>query len=84
MKTSLIAAILMLLSKIAAINITALFEPHLSPGADIFYYTDPNWTTEVIQRWTYYEAPAYYAAIKPATPADVQAIVSYLDAKTGV
>ncbi|KAG0646385.1 FAD-linked oxidoreductase [Hyphodiscus hymeniophilus] len=56
-------------------NITALFEPSLSPGAAIYYKTDPNWTNEVTQRWTFYEAPVYYAAIKPATVTDVQAII---------
>ena len=80
MKSSLVAAASALLSTAAAAsnaaNITALFQSSLSPGAAIYYKTDPNWTSEVIQRWTFYEAPVYYAAIKPATPADVQAIVS--------
>jgi hypothetical protein len=80
MKSYIIASVSVLLSITAAApsanNISTLFSG-LSPGASIYYKTDPNWTGEVIQRWTFYEAPAYYAAIKPATPADVQTIVSF-------
>jgi len=53
-------------------NLTALYGPGLSPGGQIFYASDPNWSTEVTQRWTTYTQPTYYGAIKPATEADVQ------------
>lgn len=56
-------------------NLTALFGPSLSPDAQIFLPTDTNFTAQLTQRWTDYNAPSYIGAIKPATEADVQNIV---------
>lgn len=54
----------------------ALFGHALSSGAEIFYPSWANWTTDVQQRWTSYLAPSYLGAIKVATTSDVQNIVS--------
>ncbi|KAH8799835.1 hypothetical protein F5884DRAFT_117923 [Xylogone sp. PMI_703] len=56
-------------------EVKELFGPHLSPGAGIFFPTDANYTSEVIQRSSAYTNPTYFASIKPVTAADVQAIV---------
>ena len=57
-------------------NITSIFAGYLSPGAEIFLPSQTNFTEDVTQRWTTYEAPSYAGAIKPATVGDVQEIVS--------
>ena len=57
-------------------NLTALFGPSLSPGAQIISSTDTNFTARLTQRWTDYNAPSYIGAIKPVTETDVQNIVS--------
>lgn len=58
-------------------NITALFGPSLSPGAEILLPEQPDFYGQLQQRWTDYNAPRYsIGAIKPATEADVQHIVS--------
>jgi hypothetical protein len=51
------------------------FQGCLSPGAKIYFPSDPSYVNETIQRWTVYEEPTYIAAIKPATDDDVKAIV---------
>jgi hypothetical protein len=61
-------------STIAARNLTELFGPGLSPEARIVL-PGSEWTTEVKQRWTTYQAPTYTGAIKPATVEDIQYIV---------
>lgn len=48
----------------------------LSPGAEVFYPSAANWS-EVTPRWSTNDAPTFFAAIKPATPGDVQNIVRY-------
>jgi FAD/FMN-containing dehydrogenase len=48
----------------------------LSPGAEVFYPANANWS-EVTPRWSTNDAPTYFAAIKPNTTADVQTIVRY-------
>ncbi|KAI9872699.1 MAG: hypothetical protein M1830_001294, partial [Pleopsidium flavum] len=53
----------------------SLFRAKLSPGAEIYFPSNANYTTEVTQRWSIFEAPTYYAAIKPALASDVQTIV---------
>ena len=58
------------------LNITALFGPHLSSEAQIFLPTDSDYLVDVTQRWTLHDAPSYLGAIKPATEADVEQIVS--------
>jgi hypothetical protein len=83
LKFSFATALLGLLSPaLAAIiktrDIDSLFLSLLSPGAEIYFPSQANFTTEVTQRWTIFEAPTYYAAIKPAIPSDVQAIVSLI------
>lgn len=60
---------------VAQPNLTALYGPGLSPGAEILYPSDADYTTEVTQRWNLYDAPTYFGAIKPATESDVQYIV---------
>lgn len=60
----------------ATTNLTALFGPKLSPDAEIVLPTDTNFSAKLPQRWTDYQAPSYIGAIKPATTADVQNIVS--------
>ena len=60
----------------ATLNITALFGPSLSPGAEIFLRSDSRWSDQVTQRWTVHDAPSYAGAIKPSTEKDIQSIVS--------
>ncbi|KAL9074399.1 MAG: hypothetical protein Q9157_004402 [Trypethelium eluteriae] len=55
-------------------NLTALYGPGLSPGAEIFYPSDPHWSEDVTQRWDLYHAPKYFGAIQPATEQDIQHI----------
>jgi len=58
-------------------NLTALFGPSLSSGAEIILPSEPGFYSRLQQRWTDYNAPSYgTGAIKPATEADVQNIVS--------
>ena len=57
-------------------NLTALFGPELSTGAQILYPTAPNYNQEVTQRWSLYDPPTFVATIKPTTNQDVQNIVS--------
>ena len=57
-------------------NLTDLFGPNLSPNAQILLPSDTNFTARLTQRWTNYNAPSYTGAIKPATEADIQNIVS--------
>lgn len=63
------------LSSAATHNITSIFSSSLSPGAQIFLPSDTNYTEDVTQRWTTYDAPTYIGAIKPATVKDIQNIV---------
>lgn len=56
-------------------NLTALYASGLSPGAQIYYANDTNWSTEVTQRWNLNSEPTFYGAIKPAIEADIQHIV---------
>ena len=60
----------------ANVNLNQVFGPYLSPGADIFVPSDANYTEEVPGRWTTWEEPTFFGAIKPVTEADVQTIVS--------
>lgn len=62
-------------------NLTELFGPSLSPNAQIILPTDRHFASRLPQRWTDYDAPSYIGAIKPATEADVQNIVSILGGK---
>ena len=48
----------------------------LSPGTQIYYPSDANWSTETTQRYTVHDAPTYIASIKPAEESDVQKLVS--------
>jgi hypothetical protein len=59
-----------------SVNLTALFGPHLSPNASIVLPSNPNYTTELTQRWSTWSAPTFFGAIIPATTQDVQNIVS--------
>ena len=56
-------------------NLTALYGPGLSSGAEIIYPSDPDYTADITPRWNVYDAPTYYGAIKPATEGDVQHVV---------
>ncbi|ROV97147.1 hypothetical protein VMCG_07538 [Cytospora schulzeri] len=56
-------------------NLTDLYASGLSPGAQIYYASDTNWSTEVTQRWNLNSEPTFYGAIKPVIEADVQHIV---------
>ena len=64
-------------------NLTDLFAPSLSPGAQIILPTDRHFASGLPQRWTDYDAPLYIGAIKPATEGDVQNIVSILGPEGG-
>ncbi|KAL1881221.1 hypothetical protein Daus18300_001072 [Diaporthe australafricana] len=57
------------------LNLTSLYGSGLSPGAEIFYASDPSFGSEATPRWTVIDAPSFYGAIKPATESDVQHIV---------
>ena len=56
-------------------NISSIFEPGLSPGASIYYPSDPDFATETTQRWSTYSPPSFVATIKPVTDEDIQNIV---------
>jgi FAD/FMN-containing dehydrogenase len=56
-------------------NLTALYGPGLSSGAEIIYVSDPAYSADITPRWNLVNAPTYYGAIKPATEADVQHVV---------
>ncbi|RYP36919.1 hypothetical protein DL767_003167 [Monosporascus sp. MG133] len=53
----------------------ALFGPRVSDGTLIASASDAHFSDVVSPRWSSWEAPDYDAAIKPATEADLQAIV---------
>jgi hypothetical protein len=74
--THLAVLVLSCITVNAATNLTALFGPSLSPGAKIYSASTTNYSQEVTQRWTLHDAPTYVGAIKPATEADIQNIVS--------
>lgn len=57
-------------------NLTALFSPSLSPGAEIFLPTNPDDDEDLTQRWSLAFEPSFVLNIKPATNEDVQNIVS--------
>ncbi|KAL4997559.1 FAD-binding domain-containing protein [Aspergillus recurvatus] len=67
----------------AWVNLTSIYGSGLSPGAEIFYASDPDWDTEVTQRWTLVGAPTFYGAIKPATEQDIQHVVR-VSSKRGI
>lgn len=76
---SVVALLTVLPSTLAIIrtrDVDSYFVSSLSPGAEFYLPSQANFTTEVTQRWTIFEAPTYRAAIKPAIPSDVQTIVS--------
>ena len=57
-------------------NLTALFGPHLSSSAQVIPPTTANFSAQLQQRWTDYNAPSFnLGAIKPATEQDVQQTV---------
>ncbi|KAF6222867.1 hypothetical protein HO133_000918 [Letharia lupina] len=56
-------------------NLTALFSPSLSPGAEIFLPTNPDDDEDLTQRWSLAFEPSFVLNIKPATNEDVQNIV---------
>ena len=60
----------------AGVDIKALFEPYLSPGTEIAEPTDANFSTVVSPRWSEWEVPHWFGAIKPQTEGDIQEIVS--------
>ena len=77
LQTTLLALpILGVVASAANVNLTALFGPYLSPGAQIILPYSANYSQEITQRWTIWEEPTYIGAIKPASEADVQKIVS--------
>ncbi|KAK9860742.1 hypothetical protein MYU51_005963 [Penicillium brevicompactum] len=53
-------------------NLTALFEPYLSPEADIILPGDADWATKVQPRWSDYTPPTLIGVIKPMTESDIQ------------
>ncbi|KAH8594178.1 hypothetical protein B0O99DRAFT_742092 [Bisporella sp. PMI_857] len=59
----------------AGVDIKALFEPYLSPGTEIAEPTDANFSTVVSPRWSEWEVPHWFGAIKPQTEGDIQEIV---------
>ena len=56
-------------------NITHLFGPGLSTGANIYLASDPDYASHVKQQWSSHAAPSYIGTIQPATIQDVQHIV---------
>lgn len=77
LQTTLLALLMVgAVTSAANVNLTALFGPYLSPGAQIILPSSANYSEEVAQRWTIWEEPTYIGAIKPASVADVQNIVS--------
>ncbi|RAL16600.1 FAD-binding domain-containing protein [Aspergillus homomorphus CBS 101889] len=56
-------------------DLETLFRPVLSSAAQIIYPSWANWTDEVQQRWSSYQAPTYTGAIKVATVSDIQHII---------
>jgi hypothetical protein len=56
-------------------NITSIFEPCLSAGAEIYYPSDPLYPQEVLPRASTYDPPSFIATILPATVQDIQNIV---------
>ncbi|PYI35729.1 FAD-binding domain-containing protein [Aspergillus indologenus CBS 114.80] len=61
-------------------DLESLFRPVLSPGAQILYPSWSNWTDRIQQRWSAYQAPSYRGAIRVATVADVQNIITLANA----
>ena len=59
-------------------NLTALFEPYLSPEADIILPGDADWATKVQPRWSDYKPPTLIGVIKPMTESDIQHTVRVL------
>ncbi|KAE8146566.1 hypothetical protein BDV25DRAFT_169796 [Aspergillus avenaceus] len=59
----------------SALNLTALFGPHLSPRAEIILPTDTNFSEQLTPRWTDYKKPSYIGAVKPGNEWDIQKIV---------
>jgi len=57
---------------IVSINLTALFEPYLSPGANLILPGDIDWGSKVQARWSDYTAPTFIGVIKPMTESDIQ------------
>lgn len=72
---SILGLIAQLAAAAGSYNISSLVTK-LSPGAEVFYPSSANWS-EVTPRWSTNDAPTFFAAIKPATPGDVQKIVRY-------
>lgn len=62
-------------SSASGINLGDLYGSGLSPGAEIYYATDANYSQEVQPRYYDFEPPTFYGAIKPATEADIAHIV---------
>ncbi|KAK3324866.1 hypothetical protein B0H66DRAFT_472065 [Apodospora peruviana] len=56
-------------------NLTGTFASGLSPGASVYLPSDPEYETQITQRWSTWDEPTYVVAIKPATVADIQFIV---------
>ena len=59
-----------------SVNYTALYSPCLSAKASIYYATQPDYNTSVLQRASVWDAPIFAVTIKPATDGDVQCVVS--------
>lgn len=78
MLSNLLSAIFTVIAVASAVNIDMkrIFGPSLSSGAQIFLSSDARYTAEVPPRWTEWDKPTFFGTIKPATEADVQAIVS--------
>lgn len=72
---TLLAVLKGCLASTYSIDIGALYGPGLSPGAEIFYASDSNFSQEVLPRYYDFESPVFYGAIKPVTEADVAYIV---------
>ncbi|KAL4939078.1 hypothetical protein BDV06DRAFT_231278 [Aspergillus oleicola] len=62
-------------NQFSGFNLTALYGPGLSEGAEIVYASDADFQEETAPRYTIYRPPRHYGAILPATEADIQHIV---------
>jgi hypothetical protein len=62
--------------RVAASDISNLLST-LSSSTEVYYPSDANWT-DTVQRWTVWEEPTFFLAIKPASVADLQTVVLFV------
>ena len=55
-----------------------LLKTKISPGANVYFPSDSNYSSEVTLRSSTFDQPTYYATVQPAIASDVQTIVSII------